>query len=587
MKKIKIFNKTIACLALLLTVIYACEYKDFEYKADLRLSGIDGISIIHNNPKTGLPYTAEEIDALTYNPLEEETYLTEQPVVLDIRTEARPKVIKVISDADGTIIEEITTFTEESGNFVATLSSNVTALGVELGGDLTLLFVIEYDDLNVDGFDYPSTQEIRFKVKHFDPASIPDYYVYLKKQDGTVIGINTVDGASSKDPDLYYGKILTYDGVDDYSTLDAGSLLDFRYTEDFSIGFWVNTTSTDSDPAMIADQDWNSSGNRGMTIAFRGDNWRVAVSDGAGNKADARTQDLGIPFNDGEWHFLLTTFDRDGAMTMYQDGVEVASAGNMGSVTDFTNSNPLRIAQDGPGTYGQFFEGKIGNTYIYDYVLTPEQAAFEATKRSGVQLKKQNGSTKYVEVINSGASISEEEGRFTYSFNGTSQYASMADDPDLDFRNTGDYSISFWVNTTSSDSDPAMIADQNWNSSGNTGMTIAFRGSNWRTAVSDGAGHKADARTQDLGIPFNDGDWHFMAVTFDRDGAMVMYQDGVEVVKDDTNLPTVGNIDSGNPLRLAQDGPGTYGQFFEGSISNVVIYDYVISASDVSDLFNQ
>ena len=59
------------------------------------------------------------------------------------------------------------------------------------------------------------------------------------------------------------------------------------------------------------------------TIAFRGDDWRVAVSDGDGQKADHDTDN--IPFNDGNWHFLLATFDRDGDMTMYQDGVQVGS----------------------------------------------------------------------------------------------------------------------------------------------------------------------------------------------------------------------------------------------------------------------
>ena len=61
---------------------------------------------------------------------------------------------------------------------------------------------------------------------------------------------------------------------------------------------------------MLGDQDWGSSNNKGLTIAFRGDDWRVAISDGDGQKADYDTD--GIPFNDGEWHFLLATFDRDG-----------------------------------------------------------------------------------------------------------------------------------------------------------------------------------------------------------------------------------------------------------------------------------
>ena len=48
----------------------------------------------------------------------------------------------------------------------------------------------------------------------------------------------------------------------------------------------------------------------------------------------------------------------------------------------------------------------------------------------------------------------------------------------------------------------------------------------------------------------------------------------------------VGSIESGNPLRFAQDGPNTYGQYFEGKIANTIIFDYVLSASEIADMYN-
>ena len=97
------------------------------------------------------------------------------------------------------------------------------------------------------------------------------------------------------------------------------------------------------------------------------------------------------------------------------------------------------------------------------------------------------------------------------------------------------------------------------------------------------ADHKADSDTDD--ISFNDGEWHFMTVTFDRDGDMKMYQDGEQVASD--SMADVGSTLSGNPIRLAQDGTSNYGQFFKGKIGQTVIYDYVLSDSEITAIFNQ
>ena len=182
-------------------------------------------------------------------------------------------------------------------------------------------------------------------------------------------------------------------------------------------------------------------------------------------------------------------------------------------------------------------------------------------------------------MANAGATISSENDMSAFTFDGISQFATISD-TDLDFRHNSDYSISFWVNTTSSDSDPVMIGDQDWGSSSNKGLTIAFRGSNWRVATSDGT-TKADT---DFNGNFNDGDWHLLTVTFDRDANMTLYQDGKEVAS--ASMAAVGNTESGNPLRLAQDGTSNYGQFFEGKIAGTVIYDYALSDLEVAALFN-
>lgn len=527
--------------------------------------------IYHVNPLTGAEYTDEELAELTYDPTQKESYAEGQIVDLAVVTSKLPLEIKVLSGKDLSVLETLTdfpTFGEKfkSQSFVSSLEElNL----LEIGDKTTLKFEISYMDGSIGAANF----EVK-KVKFFDPNAIVDTFVFLKKSTGETIPLAIEEKVTSRVKDAAYGSIVEFNGADNQVEILDVPELSFRHNGDYSIGFWVNTTSTDSDPVMIGDQDWGSSSNPGLTIAFRGNNWRVATSDGV-TKADTNYDGS---FNDGEWHYIVTTFDRDGSMTLYQDGTSVASASMVG-IGSTASGNPLRVGQDGTGAYGQFFEGNIGEVSIYDYALTAQQVAGVSTPLTGVQLKTQDGTIKNIAVANAGATISSENDMSTFTFNGVNQFATI-NDADLDFRHDSDYSISFWVNTTSSDSDPVMIGDQDWGSSSNKGLTIAFRGSNWRVATSDGT-TKADT---DFNGGFNDGQWHLLTVVFDRDANMTLFQDGKEVTS--TSMAAVGNTESGNPLRLAQDGTGNYGQFFEGKIAGAVIYDYALSVEEVAALFN-
>ena len=528
--------------------------------------------LYHTNPLTGEDYTPEELAELTYDPREKESYAEGQTVDLAVVTSKLPSEIKVLSGTDLSVLETLTDFPTFGDQFKSkSFVSGLDALGLlEIGDKTTLKFEILY----VDGSIGAASFEIK-KDKFFDPNAVIDTFVYLKKSTGETIPLAIDEKVTSRVKDAAYGSIVAFNGSDNQVEILEVPELSFRHESDYSIGFWVNTTSTESDPVMIGDQDWGSSSNPGLTIAFRGDNWRVATSDGV-TKADT---DYDGSFNDGDWHYIVTTFDRDGNMTLYQDGASVATT-SMAGIGSSNSGNPLRVGQDGTGAYGQFFEGSIGEISIFDYVLTAPQVAGISSPLTGVQLKTQDGIVKNLSVSNSGAAMGSENDMFGYTFNGADQYATI-DDSELAFRHDSDYSISFWVNTTSSDSDPVMLGDQDWGSSSNHGLTIAFRGSNWRVATSDGEGNKADP---DFNGGFNDGQWHLLTVVFDRDANMTMYQDGKEVAS--TSMAAVGNTESGNPLRLAQDGTSNYGQFFEGKIAGAVIYDYALTVEEVALLFN-
>ncbi len=580
----KIFLIKITLVSILLFFGFAsCDYDPFVPVGANDGALPENVRVYHLNPRTGAEYTDDELADLDYDPFEKEVYLIDQPVEIIVRGSEKPDRVEVISG--GVILATITEFTPITTEFgeefeSANFSTTVIDLGIEEGRTKVLEVNSMYD---VGGGNAVSSQP--YTVKYQGDISQINSGFQLVGKDAANTRFLALEPNEARDLQSFESNRqgYSYDATGQYATIEDEGYLDFRYDNDFSIGFWVRSTSDESDPEMIADQDWGSSGNKGITIAFRGDNWRAVASDGD-NKADIDTD--GIPFNDGAWHYLAVTYDRGGDMTMYQDGVAVNNE-SMTAITGAIESGyPLRIAQDGTGQYGDNFEGDIADAKIFDYALSAQEVKDLAEEPSfPLLLSKSTGESSILNVNLVGSTVTTFPNGFKgFEFNGVDQLGTIEDEGALDFRYEKDFSISFWVNTTSDDSDPEMIADQDWSSSGNKGITIAFRGDEWRAVASDGE-NKADERTDgDVDPHFNDGQWHLLAITYDRDGDMTLYQDGVAMISE--TMVGVGSIESGNPLRFAQDGPNTYGQYFEGKIANTIIFDYVLSAGEIADMYN-
>ncbi|MEQ9289077.1 MAG: LamG domain-containing protein [Cyclobacteriaceae bacterium] len=198
--------------------------------------------------------------------------------------------------------------------------------------------------------------------------SLEQFSVQLRKQDGTAIGLSVDDASSGVAAEFVNGKeriVRTFNGDPDFSTIQDEGALDFRFGGDFSVAVWVNTSASNSDPVIIGDKDWGSGGNKGFLLAHIGSNWKLNAGDGNGQRIDASGPDI----NDGAWHLIGVTFDRDGDAVIYQDGEAVGNVA-MGAVGDMTSGYPIRLAQDGTGSYGLWYEGKTSTAYTFDYALS-------------------------------------------------------------------------------------------------------------------------------------------------------------------------------------------------------------------------
>ncbi len=155
---------------------------------------------------------------------------------------------------------------------------------------------------------------------------------------------------------------------------------------------------------------------------------------------------------------------------------------------------------------------------------------------------------------------------------------------DLNYGEETDFSVSIWVKSDGWSSDPSIISNKDWASGSNTGWIIAC-GSGSNTWQWNYAGKNNQRRDYDPSTPvLNDGNWHHLCVTHDRDGQAKFYFDGELEASIDISI-SPGSIDSGFPTVIGNDGTQAYSPSFSGYIDEVNIFNRALNQSEINDLY--
>ena len=157
---------------------------------------------------------------------------------------------------------------------------------------------------------------------------------------------------------------LTFDGINDYVNIPNNGLFDFGADQDFTVECRVRTNVA-ADVSIVGNKNWNSGLNKGFVFSFRfpsGPEWKVNIGDGT-NRADINT---GGEIADGEWHTLSVTFDRDGSMKMYEDGLLLDST-DISMIGDIDTDFDVRFGADGEGGFN--YNGSIAEVRIWNEIL--------------------------------------------------------------------------------------------------------------------------------------------------------------------------------------------------------------------------
>ena len=166
------------------------------------------------------------------------------------------------------------------------------------------------------------------------------------------------------------------------------------------------------------------------------------------------------------------------------------------------------------------------------------------------------------------------------SFNGTNDTIQIAeDDASLSFGNASDFSVIAWIKTSNDGDNIQAIC--NYDAAGfyymrkNNTNKMEF-------TVGDGT-NTVTATSNDV---LNDDVLHQVIATCDRDGDLTLYVDGVAQTSGIgiVDMSAVGDINNSDYLYLGS--LDNTSQWWEGTLDDVRIYNKVLSAVEVSQLYN-
>ena len=147
---------------------------------------------------------------------------------------------------------------------------------------------------------------------------------------------------------------------------------------------------------------------------------------------------------------------------------------------------------------------------------------------------------------------------------------------------SGSFSFETWWYDNAETIDAPLVANQNFASCGNPGFTFYHvSGTYQQRSCYAVNGTKTYSTTRTTSIR---GGWHYLAVVEDSSAHTYdYYVDGALFSSTPTSSgSTTANFDSGSPIRIGQDGTGTYSGTDDALIDDFNFYDQAISAGQIT-----
>jgi len=236
-------------------------------------------------------------------------------------------------------------------------------------------FVIEECELGGDCVDPPANMRAWWTLDELGGPALDS----VAFNDGTWIG-NPIPVAGKVDGALQFNQ---FDGAVDFVHVPDHPALNFG-TGDFSIDAWVRTEQADGVRILVDKRAQEATGTRGYSLFLFNGQLGFQIADGNGSStcapcpttASCSNYITGPAIDDGQWHHVAVTVDRDdpNGIVLYVDG---NAAGNFDPTChpdSVTNAGPLRLASRSFSVTA-LLNGSLDEVELFARALSPNEVA--------------------------------------------------------------------------------------------------------------------------------------------------------------------------------------------------------------------
>lgn len=434
--------------------------------------------------------------------------------------------------------------------------------------------------------------------------------------------VNTNNGTLTGGPVATKGRIgqgVDFDGVDDeiwVADPGVGSVFDFANGSSITLSAWVNPSAFDSTWGSVITKEVSGGLYSANYAIFHpscsGSSCQIIFYYDAGScntTADQMFTTTTAALIANTWqHIAVTyTFGTANSIKVYVNGTDAAGTWTTGSgsVAPCQGTENLRIGQNSDG---DTFDGRIDDVRIYNRSLSSDEIwglyqlgesdVVNAADSQGDSLQRglraywkldENTGTSTADASTSGSTGTLTNGpTWTtgrigsgVTLDGTNDYIETANVAD----NLSSFSVSAWfkIPTNCTTTHCPLVSKVANLAGGDVGWALVANGASkgqlffltHGPTINDYNGRYTSAT-------FSDGNWHHALVTHDN-GTIVMYVDGMlRTDMIDTAAGTPGSFSNSNNVRIGTDYDGNY---YQGSVDEVRIYDRTLSAEEAAKLY--
>lgn len=389
------------------------------------------------------------------------------------------------------------------------------------------------------------------------------------------------------------GKAGKFNGSDSYTSIANSTSLQ---PKNVTVGAWFKLASTPSYATIVSKSytaaPWTSPYVSWLIRVNSSTSLEMDVGNGTTYSAATFTVSA-LTLN--QWYYASFTYDGT-TLRAYLNGnligTDTTVSGNIGYA-----SQPVLIGADyGASPVGDYFPGQIDEVTIYNYARTPAQIIDEVTARLALGGKtggaagwwdfdegqgtvahdrSGNGNDGTLSGMSSPASVGTSgwnpNGKVNrgLSFDGRNDYVSLASTHASSYP----FTYSLWARANSA-SGTQIIMGTNTVCSGGAGNAQVYIGSaSWKADI---CGSSASV----VSAPVTVGQWTHLVAVYESDTSRKLYVNGVLVGSTKNSLTTTSNVSRFGSRQNDS-------LYFNGSLDEIKIYNYPLTASEVQTEFNE